>query len=230
MKTYRELLKKIYNNIEDREPIEWGNTWIDKPYTNDTKRILLVGESTSRMVRSTLARISGYAVDMIGTSSRIDDELFVNQIDSYFNNFLYKYDAIVIQIGHHGREQRKDNTSIKQDEEQFREAFDTLLTYLKGISSNITVETIFDSIIPNKKWHKFFLHRGWMKEKKDDEINNITSLRNRIMREVAEKHGVKFLDINPIVDSTRYIHIDHTHFEDSAKPYIAKEMLKIIEQ
>ncbi|MBQ8271269.1 MAG: SGNH/GDSL hydrolase family protein [Bacteroidaceae bacterium] len=229
MKTYREHLKKIYNNTHDREPIEWGNTWIDKASDTNTKRILLVGESTSRMVRSTLARLSGYAVDMIGTSSRLDDELFVNQIDSYFNNFTYKYDAIVIQIGHHGREPRKENNNIEQDYQEFREAFDSLVTYLKNISSNIIVETIFDSIIPNKNWHKFFIHRGWIKEKKDDEINSVTTRRNRIMQQVAQAHNLKFLDINPIVDRTNYIHIDHTHFEDKAKAYIAAEMLKVIE-
>lgn len=229
MKTYREHLKRVYNNTHDREPIEWGNTWIDKAPDTSTKRILLVGESTSRMVRSTLARLSGYAVDMIGTSSRLDDELFVNQIDSYFNNFTYRYDAIVIQIGHHGREPRREHNDIEQDYREYREAFDALVTYLESRCPNITVETIFDSIIPNKKWQKFFIHRGWIKEKKDNVINSVTTRRNLIMQEVAQEHKLKFLDINPIVDRTNYIHTDHTHFEDKAKEYIAAEMLKVIE-
>ena len=229
MKTYREHLKKIYNNIEDREQIEWGNSWIDNANTNN-KRILLIGESTVRMVRSVLACISGYSVDMIGTSSRLDDELFVNQIDSFFNNFIYKYDAILVQIGHHGIKKRSSNATIEQDEAEYRDAFDALLTYLKGKSNNITVETIFDSVIPNKKWHEFFIHRGWMRETKDNNINKTTNRRNEIMREVALKHGVKFFDINPIVDKKRFIHIDHTHFENKAKPFLAYERLKIINQ
>ena len=42
------------------------------------------------------------------------------------------------------------------------------------------------------------------------------------------KLGVKLLDINKLINKTNYVHIDHIHFEENAKEYIAKKMVTML--
>lgn len=103
MKQYKEYISNPYDGLKGREKLEWCNFWWDKANEKTSKRYLLIGDSTMRMVRSTFAKVSKTPVDMIGTSSDVDDVLFVTQIDAFFSTNQYKYDAIFLQLGHHGR-------------------------------------------------------------------------------------------------------------------------------
>lgn len=98
-------LEKYINDrsscLTEREDIEWSNFWIDKANAYSSKRILLIGDSTSRIIRSTFSRISGCPVDLLATSSALHDELFINQINAFFNQSKYKYETIFVQLGHH---------------------------------------------------------------------------------------------------------------------------------
>ena len=55
-----------------REQIEWCNFWYDNAVNSDAKRILIIGDSTARMVRSTLSKLLGRPVDLFATSSSIE--------------------------------------------------------------------------------------------------------------------------------------------------------------
>lgn len=80
-----KCIKNKSSFLTEREDIEWPNFWIDRANDNSSKRILLIGDSTSRMIRSTFSKISGSPVDLLATSSALHDELFINQINAFFN-------------------------------------------------------------------------------------------------------------------------------------------------
>lgn len=131
MKTYRECIGNSYNSLKGRETVEWTNGWIDNANKNSGKRLLLIGDSTVRMVRHALANQTGYSVDMIGTSSSVEDELFVNFIDSFFHNTIYHYDAIFVQLGHHGRIAKDGGPYSNSDFNLFERCYDSLIKFLK---------------------------------------------------------------------------------------------------
>ena len=101
--SYKNYLNKITQNKDSRENYEWSNVWIDSANSESVTKALLIGDSTIRMVRSTFSKVANMPVDMIGTSSPINDILFVELVDYFFRNCNCKYDYIFIQLGHHGR-------------------------------------------------------------------------------------------------------------------------------
>ena len=52
MKKYSEIINVTYNGFKGREPLEWSNCWIDSANVESEKRILLIGDSTVRMITS----------------------------------------------------------------------------------------------------------------------------------------------------------------------------------
>ena len=44
----------------------------------------------------------------------------------------------------------------------------------------------------------------------------------------SEPYPVILLDINGIMNRTGYVHIDHIHFEDAAKMFIAHRMQEML--
>lgn len=227
-RTYEDCISEVYNGFVSREAIEWSNTWIDNADRQVSPRYLLIGDSTARMVRSTLASLAGCPVDMIGTSSNIDDELFVSIIDAFFRRTIYKYDAIFVQLGHHGRIGRDGGQYGEEDFVIFTHSFQQLLTFLRQYSNNIIVESIFDAVIPSSKSQRMLQRLRICKEQKDDSINAITQHKNTIIKGLATQMGGVFLDINSYMNHTHFLHIDHIHFEKRAKRKIAQRMLQAI--
>lgn len=103
MLTIDQYIKKTTDRYASREKIEWANFWYDYANDNEKRRILMIGDSTVRMVRSTFSEVHKVAVDMIGSSSNLHDVLFRAQINAFFASGEYSYDAIFIQLGHHFR-------------------------------------------------------------------------------------------------------------------------------
>lgn len=238
MKTYREYLGEVLNSTSFREHIEWTNTWIDSAEQitppNDVEaknkqvRILIIGDSTARMVRSTLAKITKCPVDMIGTSSNIYDELFVNLVDSFFNNSVYYYDAIYVQLGHHGRMGIDGGNFSNEDLCRYKENMKSLLSFLQQFSKCIIVETIFDAVVPVSRLHKYLIRLHMKQERLDAKINAITQAKNRVLFSLCENSPYRILDINDFMNHQHYLHIDHIHFEQRAKKVIAMRMIKEI--
>lgn len=98
MQSYRELIGDTYKGLGAKEPVEWSNFWFDAADRSEKRRFLLIGDSTVRMVRSTFAAVAGCPVDMLGSSSSLDDELFVIQTDAFFRSVPYSYEAIFVQM------------------------------------------------------------------------------------------------------------------------------------
>lgn len=233
MKTYREFLGEVLNGNQSRERVEWTNTWIDnasnstplQPYNaNIQPRILIIGDSTARMVRSTLAKTMECPVDMIGTSSNLYDELFVNLIDSFFNNSIYHYNVIFVQIGHHGRTGIDGGAFTDKDLVRYKDNMNCLLDFLRQYCRNIIVETIFDAVIPASRPQQLLIRLNIKGEKPDNKINSITQAKNRVLFTICQNTQCHLLDINSYMNNQRYLHIDHIHFERRAKKVIAKRM------
>lgn len=240
MRSLRMFLTNVVDGKGGREPLEWSNIWIDSANVDVENKILMIGDSTARMVRSTFAKVANKPVDMIGTSSPINDVLFVDLIDYFFRNSQCKYEAIFVQLGHHGRTSLGGGKYEDVDYLVFEESFRGLILYLEQFCDHIIVETIFDSVVPFKKtflteWLlKFHLYQLLYKlhlkqEVYDESINQITSRKNLSCKKVAEEiDGVELLDINEFMHRQPYIHTDHIHFEQDAKKVIASAMCQKI--
>lgn len=239
-KKYKEFVGDVQNSPQYRESLEWSNFWYSSTKDIESKRFLIIGDSTARMVRSTLERVVRQPVDLLGTSSNLDDIMFVSQVDAFFDSTLYKYDAIFVQIGHHGRTSKDGGPYKSSDFKKYENDMLSLIKYLKQHCDKIILETVFDSVKPirmNNLIHwmiKFNLLQklyswGFKKEVPDDEINSITSKKNEIIKNISARvGGVIMLDINNLIKNTNYIHIDHIHLEDRAKEYIAQCMIQVL--
>ena len=229
---YKDLLRGITNSSAYREKEEWSNFWLDNADREKKgKRYLLIGDSTARMVRSTFAKLTNASVDMLGTSSALDDILFVSQIEAFFSHSIYKYDAIFVQLGHHGRISHNGGDYTKDDYLKFEEDYLKLISFLKEQCDNIIIESIFDSVLPISGWFNLLLKKLCViKEENNERINACTTRKNEILKnlEIYGRGGVSFLDINRLTKSKNFHHIDHIHFERKAKSFIAHEMMKLL--
>ena len=214
-----------------REQTEWCNFWYDNAINSKTERILIIGDSTARMVRSTLAKLLGKPVDLFATSSSIDDILFVRQLNSFFCGYFTKYSTIFVQVGHHGRIGKNGKEYAYEDYVKYRSDLIDLIEFLKQFSNNIVIETIFDAVNPKGIICFYLCKIGLVKEKYDDEINSVTRRKNEIIAQLIQSGimtDIAFLDINTIIKSHHFIRTDHIHFEKKAKLFIAKQMQKFV--
>ena len=220
---YSDFIGKQTVILEEREDTEWSNFWIDKANTTSNSRTLLIGDSTSRMIRSTLAKKLGTPVDLLASSSGLHDALFVNQMDCFFNSHEYKYQRIFVQIGHHA-EIGVGGGKSESDWRRFEEDFSALIDFLQRKSDFVYVESIYYSVMANSKWKlNKMLH---IKEQYDATVNERKKKKNDIMKMVSERKGLKYIDINQyMLDCKKnFYHKDHIHFEDRAKDYIVEKL------
>ena len=225
---YSEMIPSQRSALNEREDIEWSNFWIDQANQEVDSRILLIGDSTSRMIRSTLAAMSGKPVDLLATSSGLHDSLFAAQMDCFFSSTEYRYDKIIVQLGHHAELGIGGGCYQESDWDSFQAEFSILIDFLQQFTNTIVVESIFYTVKPNKLWPLAkLLHR---KEKFDVEVNNMKARKNDIMREIAVEKGATYLDINQFMlqSKKRYYHKDHIHYEKPAHKVIVAEMLRVL--
>lgn len=227
---YSELIggstRSFYN---EREDIEWSNVWIDQANYEREDRILLIGDSTARMVRHELANRTNRPVDLLASSSAFHDSMFVSQIDCFFDQNMYKYDTIFVQLGHHGEIGMGGGKYKKQDWMLYEEEFKKLIIFLKTIVDNIVVESIFYTVLPDKR-HWLLKRLIKAPEKYDTKTNELKKIKTEIMFKVANELNCRILDINEYMlnEGARYRHVDHIHFEEKAKPFICKKMMEYL--
>ena len=147
---YSDIVRNNRTELIEREDIEWSNFWWDRANEHPDHRILLMGDSTARMVRSTLAEMTGKPVDLFATSSALHDSLFVNQMDCFFKSKEYTYDVIFIQFGHHAELGFGGGFYKDEDWMVFESEFRDFLKFLSERTQRIVVESIFYTVIPKK--------------------------------------------------------------------------------
>ena len=130
-----------FNKEKDRENVEWSNTWIDNAKNFGCPRILLVGDSVSREFRSSLGKLlPKYAVDFVGSSASIEDDLLYDVCDIFFKNKEYNYSLILVNIGgKHGMYLHTADNA--EDAERYEQAYQKFLGYLYSHTPNIVILT-----------------------------------------------------------------------------------------
>ncbi len=227
---YRDYIINGSSILNEREEIEWVNVWRDKANEECSERILLLGDSTSRIVRSALSEYLKIPVDLLATSFGLHDELFINQLDCFFMAKEYHYSSIFVQIGHHAMYTSGGEGYMQETDYQiFESDFRKLLQYLQQFTEKVIVESVLYSVFPNKRTLINRLLRP--KEAYNDEVNCRKERKNMIMKKVSEEMGIAYCDINRIMmeKGAYYRHFDDIHFEERAKPFIAGEMAKYLE-
>lgn len=244
MNLISNYISPSHDRLEGRESIEWANFWYSRAnslYDNGS-RILLVGDSTVRMVRSTFENVTHVPVDMIGTSCGLNDILFLSQMDAFFVSSQYKYTAIFIQMGHHSIRGVDGNIYCDSDYEQFKKDYVGLICFLRQYCSNIILLTCFLNVspLPSKMDGMItslpvLLYRKIFGEKIDFSWSNVVIEKNRIISEIATEENLKFCDIDEFMRLDcnglfpRFIHKDHIHFWGTkAKIAIVKEYAKYL--
>lgn len=226
MKSYREYIGTAYSGLSGREGTEWSNFWFDRSDSQEGGRILLVGDSTSRKVRSTLARMSGRPVDLLGSSSALDDELFVSQVDCFFTGTLYRYDIIFVQVGNHSRISKDGTPYTDADHAKFRRDYLALLSFLGQFAPIVIPQTVLTMVhAPAGKLHYLLRRLHLEKELPDREANAVLLKKNETILEASVEAGLKPLDICTMIGSRGFPRVDHVHYGKTATREIAVMMM-----
>lgn len=225
---YQDLLESVNYELYGREDVEWSNFWYDSANKKCDKRILMIGDSTARMVRSKFAKKISLPVDLLGTSSGLHDILFCSQVEAFFERGV-KYDVAFIQLGNHSRQNDYGKPYTNDDYDRYRKDLVALVTFLKQFCNRIILETIFLCVIPLNNVASWFERITRIKlEKWDPVINNNTKRKNLVIKGVASELGLELLDINEAMINKNYMRTDHIHFEKRAIPEIVKLMYEHI--
>lgn len=226
--------QKRYNQMGGREEIEWATIWYDKANSVKDHKILMIGESAARQIRGVLADMTGRPVDLFGSSSSLRDILFWKQLNCFFDDSIYTYDAAIIWMGHHARTDLTGNSPLsEQDYEDFSNDFSTLLDKVKKICPNVLVLSNFDIIRPltkkEKKIRKLrkFFHLSIPPHTRDEAESEIIEKKNDIIQRVTLSESLKFLDMNNIMKQSNFARVDHVHYERKSDTY---QVEKILEQ
>ncbi len=215
------------------EETEWLNYWIDHAGKKDEKRILLIGDSTSRDYRSTLARLYGHSVDFIGLSSIFLDEFCLRQIELFFDFQTIPYELIQVQIGCH----QIENMSIQWDKQKFYEAYKqqyaNVIEFLKLRTKKLVLATTTPIVKFNVPYNPV-LKRLYVKvhsyksEYLDSVYDSDVRIRNEIVRELAVS-GIGLNDLYELMNKLNMRHVDHVHYEKRSKKVIAETVLSFLE-
>lgn len=239
-KKKHSICKDPLNKPQGRENTEWSNTWYSKanePVLNS--KILLIGDSTGRKIRSTLERISGIPTDFFGTSAGLHDILFYSQLESFFEPVSWLYDTIFVWLGYHSLKNCHGEFYNNEDFEQFEEDVCNIIEYLKKYGRQIV---LCSALFPVEKSDKIsLLYKVWFhlkpfcrlfKEYFIEDESSIINNKNQILHKIALEQGLVFCDINNYMISlcknykTRCVHFDKIHYEGKAFPYMAKYFIQ----
>ncbi len=184
----------------NRENIEWTNTWIENALDTDNERILLIGGSTAREIRSRLSKVLKKTIDFIGTSSLYEDPCFYNVFDSFFSNNVYKYSLIIINLGAHGTYLHSSIDKIHS--KRFKNSFEKFIQYCIKKCPNIAILFVAPQVYDDNT------------SEYNEEMNHEICHRNKIYKEVAKKYSLKTIDVYSYIISNRDIfeYRDHVHF------------------
>lgn len=234
MRTYRETIGKLHKDHFRREPEEWSNGWYDAANIRENgKRILFIGDCILRQSRSGVSRNLKCPIDLFGTSSALDDELFALQIDSFFQGIDYMYDVAVIQVGHHANLEPDGSLLSTDSLRNFETNLTLLCDFISQYAPKILLLTVLKQIRPveKTKLNRWKLKHGFMKEKPDEVMNIVVNAKNEIIERTAKKHpATSFYNVVEALEKTKFLHRDHVHYEDKALPFIVKEISEAIKR
>lgn len=182
------------------EYFEWDNTWIDHISDKDAKRILYIGDSISCGLRLVATEIAEEKIrfDGFGTSKALDNPYFKDSL-RLFAAQQEKRDAVLFNNGLHGWH--------LEDETDYKSYLEDMLLFLKTEFSKIPFAFVLTTCIA------------------DCENTKRVKVRNRVMRELAEKHGVSIIDLFEISKENQHLLRDGVHFNDEGCKILAQKLV-----
>ncbi|MCM1120942.1 MAG: SGNH/GDSL hydrolase family protein [Eubacterium sp.] len=198
---------------ENRENIEWTNTWISAANCN-ADRCLLIGDSVTRELRGKMESFlhKWMRVDLFAASFAITDDMFWKHLDCFLTGgYSYKY--IIINYGfHHGLSLQccQDDIYARTFCEKYRKLVDIC-------------KQSADQVI-NMTGTSFG----------NDKLELEIGARNSLVKQLSISMGCDVFDFHHLMKTKgkNYKYVDHVHFEQKAYSFIAYEMvtaLKLVE-
>lgn len=206
-----------FKPYRDREDIEWTNTWVEACLEPNKPRMLLIGDSVTRELRSEMSTLyPKYAFDYIGTSSSFDDPCFYNVFEAFFKNNFYKYNQIFCNIG--AKHCWYINTVNRQEDSQrYEKNFSKFIKYIKKRGLHVVILLTPPNRLAEdvQKW--------------DDEKNKEIKNRNKIQSKVAEREKIITIDLYDMVMKKQYAYRDNYHFlERQTSQELVKNIFKAV--
>lgn len=202
--------KQFWDNIY-REKEEWVNYWWESPTDRNKKRIALIGDSVSRGYRKCLNEMinSEYVLDFCGSSCHIGDTLLRKEIQFFLNADDYIYEKIIVNIGgQHGHHMACREST--EDRELFKQSYIELIEYLFKYCQDVLLVS-FTPNIPN-----------------EDTRNKEILERNDVLKEIADKYSLKYIEIYALLKAGNYEYTDRIHFVKEAYVDVAKVLAEHI--
>ncbi len=229
------MIKRVSHTFELAscyEETEWLNYWIDHADKKDSRRILLIGDSTSREYRSTLAQRYGHSVDFIGLSSIFLDEFCLREIELFFEFQKIPYELIQVQIGCHQIENMAPSWDRQAFYEAYRQQYAYVMDFLKQHTKRLVLATTTPIVLLNAPSNPVIrrlynrLH-SYKNERIDPKYDTDIQIRNQIVRELAA-NGIGLNDLYLLMSQLHMRHVDHVHYEKKSKKVIAESVLSFL--
>ncbi len=225
--------KNYLNTYPDKETTEWVNFWYDKANTKADKRILLVGDSVSRQIRSTMAAKLNCPTDLFATSAALRDKMFWDQFKCFFENDLYKYDAVFVWVGNHSRRTEDGSGYFTEyDYQRFQSDFNTLIEICQGIAPKVIILSTLHMFLRRKtnKFFQFFREEIGLRPKEtlDHNENSVVEVKNKIIEQVALEKGLSFYDIDKALLESKYWHKDNIHYINKSNDFVASKLIDLL--
>lgn len=197
----------------EREHEEWLNFFFWGSNTKRSDRILLIGDSISRMYRVQLIQLVHRPVDLFACSADLSDEMFWKYLDLFFSFDEYRQEKAQIQLGVHGvngfgRSNRQFNSEIW--EKCYEKLINKVLRHIPDLTIALTTMVMKRDNI----------------EEVDESINNIVIEKNNIARKIAEKYNLKLNDLYTLM--LNQPHTDSVHFPKEGSALIANQVAKVM--
>ena len=170
------------------ETYEWDNVWIDQANDRETKRVLYIGDSISCGTRRLCTEVADgeYLFDGFGTSKAVDNPYFLDSV-RLFAAQEKKREVIIFNNGLHGWH--------LDDEIEYASHYEQLLTGIAAALPNTPVYVVLTTSV------------------EDAEREERVITRNRVAREIAEKHGMSVIDLYSVsVENVALRTSDGVHF------------------
>ena len=183
-------------NKNNYERIEWDDIWRENAPQQNSKRILLIGDSISHQCREKLnASFNGEInVDLLATSKSVADTAFPVLID-YMCAQYDRYDVVIFNNGLHG---------FYLDNEGFEENYRKLINHICEKFSKSKILISLSTTVRNPENINEFLPK-----------NDICIARNNIARKIAKEQDIECLDYYSLVcDRPDLISPDGIHLNE----------------
>ena len=186
------------------ECYEWDNVWFEHTDRTDNTRVLYVGDSISCGIRRVATAVAKEEIlfDGFGTSKAIDHPLLVESFKLYAKQCA-RLDAIIFNNGLHG-------WHLKEDE--YGRYYDKVIGEIIEEYPTVPVYIVLSTCL------------------KDPVRDERTAERNNEAIKVAEKYGLKVIDIHSVAVENRHLLSDGVHFVADGYKALAEKIVSVLKE